>query len=89
METSASAPGRLERIFAFMVVGVVGVSILCFIAVLIGTWTGQAQAQMQGEGIWRLVIMFPYFGLPVGMALIIALLITSSVRRSRAAKSQD
>ena len=86
MESAASGPSRVERILSFMVVGVVGLSILCFFAVLFGTWTGQGAAQAAGAGIWWVVIMFPYFGLPAGMLLVIALVVTSGRRRSREAR---
>lgn len=81
--TSDSNPTRVERVLAAMVAGVVGVSVLCFFVVLIGSWMGQAEAQTSGTGLWTLVIMFPYFGLPAGMLLLIALFIVSAVRRSR------
>lgn len=70
-----------------MVAGVVGASILCFFAVLIGTWMGQRAAQSAGAGIWWFVIMFPYFGLPIGMLLVITLIISSSIRRSHGART--
>lgn len=88
MESTAAGTSRLERILAMMVAGVIGVSILCFMAVLIGSLTGASAAQAAGEGIWWLVIMFPYFGLPAGMLILVALIIVSSLRRSREARAQ-
>ena len=87
--TTESTPTRLERILAYMVAGVVGVSVLCFLAVLIGSWAGQAAAQTSGAGLWTLIIMFPYFGLPAGMLLLIALFIASAIRRSRDARNSS
>ena len=83
MDAEPSGITRVERILAYMVAGVVAVSILCFFAVLIGGLMGQAAAQAAGTGPWVLVIMFPYFGLPLGMVLVIALVIVSSIRRKR------
>lgn len=88
MESASAGASRLERILAYMVAGVVGLSILCFFAVLFGTWSGQAAAQQDPLSPWVWVIMFPYFGLPAGMLLVIALLIVSSLRRSREARAE-
>lgn len=88
MEPSEQSFSRIERILASMVAGVIGVSILCFFAVLIGSWTGQGAAQANGDGIWRFVIMFPYFGLPAGMILLIALVVASSIRRAREGRAR-
>lgn len=83
MDSASTGTTRIERILAYMVAGVVGVSIACFIAVLVGSWAGQAAAQSNGDGIWWFVIMFPYFGLPLGMLLVIVLVVSSAVRRNR------
>ncbi|HZK58690.1 MAG TPA: multidrug ABC transporter ATPase [Cryobacterium sp.] len=77
-------PGRIERILAYMVAGVVGLSILAFLAVIIGRATGMEAADF-GAGVWPLVVMLPWFGLPIGFLLIIALLVTG-LRRSREAR---
>ncbi|THG35740.1 DUF2207 domain-containing protein [Glaciibacter flavus] len=73
---------RSERILAFMMAGVIGLSILAFIAVIIGTASG-----MQGpdftRGVWPAVLIFPLIGFPIGIILLIVFLIMSSVRRSR------
>ena len=84
MESSPVTASRLERILAGMIAGIIGVSILCFFAVMIGTWLGAGAAQQSGSGIWTLVIMFPEFGLPIGMVLLFTLMIVSIVRRRRA-----
>ncbi|AMB59277.1 hypothetical protein [Microterricola viridarii] len=77
---------RLERVFAYMVAGVIGASILAFIAVMIGTATGAGADDGFSKGVWPFVFMFPLVGLPIGFALIIALMVVSSLRRSRAAR---
>ena len=38
------------------------------------------------SGVWAWVTMLPLISLPIGFGLIVALLIVSAVRRSRAAK---
>ena len=78
---------RLERVFAYMVAGVIGASILAFIVVLIGTVAGVGANDGFSQGIWPFVFTFPMIGLPLGFLLIIALMIISSRRRSRAART--
>lgn len=69
-----------------MVAGVIGASVLAFLCVIIGTAAGAGADDGFSQGIWPFVIMFPLVGLPIGFVLIIALIIASSVRRSRAAR---
>jgi hypothetical protein len=77
---------RLERILAYMVAGVVGLSILAFIAIIIGTAVGVGKDDGFSRGIWPAVITLPYFGLPLGFVLIIGLLVVSALRRGRDAR---
>lgn len=78
---------RAERILAYMFVAIVGLSILAFIAVMIGTATGAGANDGFSQGIWPLVIMLPWFGLPIAFLLLIALLIVNGVRRARAGRA--
>ena len=66
-----------------MVASSVGLSILCIVAVIVGTAVG---VKNFGEGAWPVVIVLPGIGLVIGLVLIIALLVVSSVRRGREAK---
>ena len=78
---------RAERILAYMFVAIVGLSILAFIAVMIGTAAGAGADDGFSQGIWPLVIMLPWFGLPLAFLLLIALLIVNGVRRARAGRA--
>ncbi|MFU8946224.1 multidrug ABC transporter ATPase [Mycetocola zhadangensis] len=73
---------RLERTLAFMLLGLVLLSVVTFLAIIIGTWQGMGSADFAG-GIWPVVVMVPYIGLPLAFLLLITLMITSMVRRSR------
>jgi hypothetical protein len=77
---------RIDRILAFMSLGIAALSILCFFAIMIGRATGMDQSDF-GQGIWPTVAAIPLFGLPIAFLLIITLLIMSFVRRARAAKN--
>jgi hypothetical protein len=74
---------RGERILAFMIASAVGLSLICIIAVIIGTAAG---VRNFGEGAWPVAIVLPVPGLLIGLVLIIALLVISSIRRGREAK---
>ena len=90
-EVSDSGPvteHRAERVLAFMFAAVVGLSILAFIAVIIGTAAGAGAGNGFSEPPWPFIIMLPWFGLPIGFLLLIALLIVNWVRRSRESRSR-
>lgn len=74
---------RAERILAYMFVGIVGISILAFLAVMFGTLAGAGEDDGFSSGVWPFVIMLPWFGLPLAFLLLIALLIVNAVRRRR------
>lgn len=74
---------RIDRILAFMSLGIALLSILCFFAIMIATGSGMQQADFS-QGIWPAVAAIPLFGLPIAFLMIIALLVMSFVRRSRA-----
>ena len=70
---------RTERSLAFMVAAVIGLSVICFVAVIIGTAAHVDFAQ----GAWPVVIVLPAVGVPIGVLLLIALLVVSTLRRRR------
>jgi hypothetical protein len=74
---------RNERILAYMLATAIGASILAILAIIIATGAG---VRNFGEGIWPVVIMLPYVGLPIGFIIVITLLVVSSIRKSRAAR---
>lgn len=74
---------RIDRILAFTALGIAAASIICFFAIIIGTATGMRQEDF-GGGIWPLVAAIPFWGLPLALALIMVLLISSFIRKGRA-----
>lgn len=75
---------RLDRILAFSALGIAAASVVCFFAIIIGTAVGMDQAAF-GEGLWPLIAAIPFWGLPLAFVMIIALLVMSFIRKSRAA----
>ncbi len=82
-----SEPSRLERILAVMVAGIVGMSIVAFLAIIVGSWQGMTSADFS-EGIWPTISFVPLIGLPIGFLLILSLLVVST-RRRRAGEAED
>lgn len=82
-QSSPVSAHRVERVLAYMIAAAVALSIIAFLAVIIGTATGVRDF---GEGLWPTVIMLPLIGLPIGFVLLVALLVVSAVRRGRETK---
>lgn len=83
---STNTPGedvpvrRIDRVLAFMSLGLLALSIICFFAIMIGSASG---ADMRA-GIWPLVGVLVYVAPIIAFALMLAVLIMSFVRRARA-----
>ncbi len=81
-DKAPETPDRLERIFASMVAAIIGLSLLCFVVLLVAGLMGTRMS----EGLWPVLAWIPYVGLPVGFVLIIILLLLGVRRRGKAAK---
>ena len=77
---------RIDRILAFMALGMAIVSVICFVAIIASTAMGMQHADY-AQGIWPLVGVFPLFGLPIAFLLILTLLIMTFVRKGKAGRS--
>ena len=86
-ESGPISEHRVERILAYMFAAIVGLSILAFLAVMIGTLAGVGANDGFSQGAWPIVIMLPWFGLPLAFLLLIALLIVNGVRRARGSRA--
>src|SRR6478736_4545476 len=82
MSTRSSGPDlpvrRIDRILAYMALGLTVLSIVCFFAVILAKPLGIKDFS---EGLWPLVVV-----LPIAFVMIVVLLIMSFVRRSRAGR---
>ncbi len=76
---------RRERIVAYIIVVAIALSIVSFLAIIVGTWSGMNAADF-GTGLWPAVAWTPYLGLPLGIILIVWLVLSSARRRSRASR---
>ncbi len=78
---------RIDRILAIMSLGLLVLSIICFIAIIIGTSAGMAQADF-GQGLWPTVSFIVWVAPIVAFLLLVAVLIMTFVRRARAGKGR-
>lgn len=88
---SANSPAdppirRIDRILAFMALGIAIASVLCFFAIMISTAAGMTRDDYS-TGIWPIVSVVPLVGLPIAFLLILTLLVMSIVRRGKAGRS--
>ena len=86
-DTGPITQHRAERVLAYMFVAIVGISILAFIAVMIGTLVGAGANDGFSQGVWPIVLTLPLFGLPIAFILLIVLIIVNGVRRARASRA--
>ena len=82
---STSTPGdvpvrRVDRVLAFMSLGLLVLSIICFFSILIGSSVGADFA----TGIWPLVGLLVYVAPILAFVLLIVVLVMTFVRRARA-----
>lgn len=78
---------RIDRILAFMSLGLLALSIVCFFAIIIGTWSGMQQSDFAG-GVWPVVSLLVYVAPILAFALLFTVLIMTFVRRARANKGR-
>lgn len=71
-----------------MIAAIIGLSILAFLAVIIGTAV-HLDAKAFSTGVWPVIYTLPEIGLPIGFVLIIVLLILSTRRRARETKAAE
>jgi len=86
MSTPTSGEGlpvrRIDRILAFMSLGLLVLSIACFFAIMIGSSNG---ADMQ-SGLWPTTGAIVWIAPPLAFILMMAVLIMTFIRRGRANK---
>lgn len=84
-DNNPASINRTERVLAYTIASIVGLSILSFLAVILGTALGVRDFS---AGLWPTVLIFPLFGLPVGFVLIIVLLVVGARRRARESRNR-
>lgn len=75
---------RIDRILAIMSLGLLVLSLLCFVAIIVGTGVG---ANFR-EGLWPTVGVVVYIAPILAFVLLLSVLIMTFVRRARAGKGR-
>ena len=73
---------RIDRVLAAMVASIIGLSLICFTALLIASAVGVKGADF-AQGIWPTVAALPLIGLPIGFVMLIILVVLNWSRRRK------
>lgn len=65
-----------------MVAAAIGLSIVCFLAIILAPLAGVGSEQFSAPP-WPTIYLLPVIGLPLGAALMVALIVISGIRRGR------
>ncbi|ROS59236.1 hypothetical protein EDF38_2080 [Frigoribacterium sp. PhB160] len=79
-QSAAESVHRTERVLVTMIASIVALSILAFVARIVGAVVG---VDDYTAGAWPVVTVLPLIGLPVAILLIIAFVVVTVVRRGR------
>jgi hypothetical protein len=69
-------------VLAVMLVAIVFLSIVSFVAIIVGTATGLERGDFQ-NGLWPVISFLPLIGLPIAFLMVLTLLIVGFTRRGR------
>lgn len=78
---------RIDRILAFMSLGLLLLSVVCFVAIMIGSATGMKQADF-GGGVWPAIGTTVYIAPIIAFLLLVTVLIMTFVRKARVGKGR-
>lgn len=74
----------IDRLLAFMSLGLLVLSIACFVAIIVGTSAGADFSQ----GVWPTIGLTVYIAPILAFVLLLAVLIMTFIRRARAGKGR-
>ncbi|MBX3312549.1 MAG: hypothetical protein KF916_06660 [Microbacteriaceae bacterium] len=77
----------LEKSLASLAIILVVCSLASFVAIIVSHMNGLNNVDY-GEGIWPVIVIFPYLSLPVAFLLIISMMFVAAAKRKRAATDQ-
>jgi len=84
-ENTRAPLNRIERILAYVIGSILGVSVIAIVA----NFVGRASNVDFSTGAWPAAAILPLIGLPLVVILLIVFLIVSVTRRSRLARDAD
>ncbi len=78
---------RIDRILAAIALGLMLLSVVCFLSIMIGTASGMSQPDF-GSGVWPIVTVVVYVAPILAFVCLMTVVIMAFVRRSRANKGR-
>lgn len=78
---------RIDRILAFMSLGLLILSVACFAAIMIGSAAGMKHDDF-GAGAWPVVGTVVYIAPIVAFLLLVTVLVMTFIRKARAGRSR-
>ncbi|WP_424446473.1 multidrug ABC transporter ATPase [Microbacterium sp. CH-015] len=78
---------RIDRILAFMSLGLLLLSVLCFVAIMIGSASGMQHEDFDA-GLWPAVGTTVYIAPILAFVLLMAVLVMTFVRKARVGKGR-
>lgn len=85
-KTPAPESSPLDRVVAFVIVGLVMASVASFVALIVATQLGVGANDGFSQGAWPAVLTLPLFALPIAFVLLVVLIVRGVGRRSRMAR---
>jgi len=78
---------RIDRILAFMSLGLLLLSVACFVAIMIGSASGMQQADFSA-GLWPAVGTIVYIAPIIAFLLLVTVLVMTFIRKARVGKGR-
>lgn len=84
----APQPTALDRFLALGALGIVALSIVCFLAIILGTWFGDMNEESFKQGFWPVVSAIPLYGLPIAFVMLVVVLFRGFARNAKSRKTK-
>lgn len=78
-------PHRIERAIGTAAASVIGFGVIAMLVILV---LGLTKLRVSG-GVWPVVAILPEIAFPIGIALILAYIVVSAIRRTREARDAE
>ncbi len=76
-------PAPLDRFLSLGALGIVVLAIVCFLAIIVGTWLGNMTQEDFQSGFWPVVSAIPLYGLPIAFVMLLVVIFRGFARNGR------
>lgn len=84
----APQPTALDRFLGLGALGIVALSIVCFLAIILGTWFGDMTEASFKQGFWPVISAIPLYGLPIAFAMLLIVVFRGFARNGKSRKTK-